>query len=362
VRQKILPIGGESSARSLYSLHLKSCEVTGSMRIPTILSRFVFLLSHGSIWTVVAHGEHVRVRISGTTSSTSTNTATSMAEVGAVPPSVMAAPSSSSSGSSGGGGGGGGGSDDEPSGRVEVKRCGTPPMNDNDRKALRQALAFVRLKQTKRREARTEESRRRAPLKTITNDGEPKERYELTEKIIPVCFHIVGSSVYDITNEDLDADLDALNKAFSDKSCCDPSESWCTEIKCSVDTNIRFVMARLLDNEIIGTTSKPSNLFSCVKYKSEAVDLEDIDNYLAVATEMKVGDGRVLNVYFGQIAAAGYAYGPTILKTDPILDGVRLDPYYRFGVAETESEGDTLAHEVGYVYICKYLPSKKCCY
>jgi len=113
-------------------------------------------------------------------------------------------------------------------------------------------------------------------------------------------------------------------------------------------------MARAFFGRLIkGTTSKPSKLLACVKRRLFTVDMDNEDKAHTVKNAMHVGDMQVLNIYFSEMSVnLGYAFFPSnIIATNNLkLDGVVINRGSRIGGDISDySEGDTLAHEVGYV-------------
>jgi hypothetical protein len=211
-------------------------------------------------------------------------------------------------------------------------KCGTPEPTDADRFAQKSALSIYK--------GRPVSSR--APSRTV-----------------PTCFHVLSTSsgVGNLTDAQLQAQLDALNTAFGSGSCCDTDLSWCKD-NCSVDTGFDFGMA-VLDggrNVIDGSvTYNVSDSVACVTRTTNNLWAGDGDEH-AMKSALRKGDKKVLNVYFVNFADGllGYAYLPwqvnvPVLDGIPVLDGVvnHYDsiPGGGYGVYD---EGDTLVHEVGH--------------
>jgi len=209
---------------------------------------------------------------------------------------------------------------------ANVQRCATPEMTEKDRIDRAKALALYEAKKDK--------------LGAMYNANSPK--------VIPVCIHVVGRR---ISKRKLNKDFAALNKAYSTGSCCDSSLDWCNGECNTVDTNIRFVMAKSIFKLIVGTTKRPSSLFSCVTWIPTGAPLkrDGLEEVLAKAL-LRRGGSSTLNIYYTSIGdgVMGYAYHPKILNSEPILDGVVIDWRARVdGPIKKFNEGDTLAHEVG---------------
>ncbi len=224
-----------------------------------------------------------------------------------------------------------------------LARCGTAAMTTEGQQASQFALDLYNFRRARQQDA----------LQNLGGDGNggPQADFTPSPKTIPVCFHVVGKK---ISRQELNKDLEALNKAFSSASCCDSSQSWCSAGTCSPNANIRFAMARTFFGHLMkGTTSKPSKLLACVKRRRSTVDMDNDDKALEVKNAMHVGDLRVLNIYFSQLSKSlGYAYFPSDISPENNLklDGVVISRGTRVGGELVGfNEGDTLAHEVGYV-------------
>jgi hypothetical protein len=176
-----------------------------------------------------------------------------------------------------------------------------------------------------------------------------------SEIVVPVCFHVLTSTDGTVNLEDaqLQAQLDAMNQAFTSTSCCDTTKSWCTD-ECSVETDFSFVMAGVGDDgNIVGgvTYSDVSNSAACVT--------RTVNNEWASgggAGEMKStlhkGDASVLNAYFVNFADGllGYATFPWEYDDDKPYNDVVAIHYASVpgGGMEDFEEGDTMVHEVGH--------------
>jgi len=223
----------------------------------------------------------------------------------------------------------------------DTPRCGTASMTAVGQESSKLVLGLFRLKR----------ARQQKELAKGGGSGGPQADFARTPKVIPVCFHVVGTR---IGKRKLNKDLEALNKAFSAESCCDRAQSWCTGA-CSSHTYIRFVMARSLFGHLIkGTANKPSSLLACVNRQRTAVDMDISDNAKAVKEKMHAGDMRLLNVYFSDLSInSGYSFYPVeiVEGVNATLDGVVINRKLRYGGEEAKfNESDTLVHEVGYVY------------
>ncbi len=208
---------------------------------------------------------------------------------------------------------------------TNVQRCATPEMTEKDRIDRAKALALYEAKKDK--------------LGAMYNANSPK--------VIPVCIHVVGRR---ISKRKLNKDFAALNKAYSTGSCCDSSLDWCNGECNTVDTNIRFVMAKSIFKLIVGTTKRPSSLFSCVTWTPIGSLRPGTISEALTKAVLRRGGSKTLNIYYTSIGdgIAGYAYPPSILDSEPLLDGVVIDVKARVdGPIQKFNEGDTLAHEVG---------------
>jgi len=112
---------------------------------------------------------------------------------------------------------------------TNVQRCATPEMTEKDRIDHAKALALYEFK--------------RGKLRVTYNANSPK--------VIPVCIHVVGCR---ILKRKLNKDFATLNKAYLTGSCCNSSLDWCNGECNTVDTNIRFVMGKLIFKHVVGTT------------------------------------------------------------------------------------------------------------
>lgn len=218
-------------------------------------------------------------------------------------------------------------------------QCGTHEMSEDERRGQQNALTLVKLKQSKH----------------------GKKGYQAnTPKIIPVCFHLVGGILNNrVTRRALIEDLERLNRAFSQSSCCDTSLSWCNGECSAPETNIQFVMARSFFKRVIGTASSPTSPLACVKRTIVPWTLDpeaDTNTEFRVKRFLRQGDGRVLNIYYADPGPgrAGYSYYPSILRGLPEIDGVVLDPAYRVGSSlPGYEEGDVLGKSC--LILCRML-------
>ena len=209
---------------------------------------------------------------------------------------------------------------DERDGKI----CGTPEVTDSTE--LDQALSIRKLQ------------RQRKPA-----------GYEANTPIsIRVCFHVVGRR---ISRRQLKKELDALNQAFSSKSCCDPQLNWCNGECSTADTRMKFVMARGLFGHILNGTTTRMFPFACVRrwFRHTKMDYGS-DGEQKVKKRTRQGDGKVLNVWYASLddGIYGYATPPTALRSYPKYDGVVIDHDVLVGGSSIlYNQGRTLAHEVG---------------
>jgi len=226
-----------------------------------------------------------------------------------------------------------------------TKRCAARDPDERDHVAFMRAQAFAKFK-----------------AERVAFEDEPT-----TVITIPICFHNPQYLIpllnrfghrY-ITNEQFQAELDHLNRAFSAASCCDTQQSWCTG-NCSVDPMIQFTMAKIDANgNVIGTTPSTSDPNACIKrprgryYMSMNIFFDTRKK-----RKLRVGDETILNIYYTRpkglpfMNLLGYATFPWDYDDNPEQDGVVIEPKARRGGRlEVYNEGDTVVHEVGYVYI-----------
>jgi len=226
----------------------------------------------------------------------------------------------------------------------EPLRCDTREPDERDHAARARADAFARFR-TERKEGVFAET--------------------ATSYTISVCFHNprwfnpLANYVKDrfITNEELQAQLEHLNKAFTVSSCCDTANSWCTAGSCSVDTSIQFVLAKLTKKNITGTVASTSDEGACVKRRRVHHNRMSMTrlNDERKKRRWRLGDESVLNIYFVRAFSessqdvTGYSTYPWDYDSNPARDGVVVSPDYVKGSTKNSrfTEGDTLVHEVG---------------
>ncbi|GAX20209.1 pappalysin-2 [Fistulifera solaris] len=214
---------------------------------------------------------------------------------------------------------------------AEEHRCGTKDPDDSDLKAREYAQEY------------------RAFL------AERNDEYRAPLIEVPVCFHIPRRAFLGgerISNEQLQDELDHLNMAYSAASCCDASLSECSG-RCSPDTGISFVMAKLDGNgNFDGVTDSVSSPNACVTRPRQRrwVRFRFLGADGAMKEALRKGDERVLNVYYTNLPGntLGYATFPWDYDSFPKDDGVVMSRDTIRGGAPPYNEGDTLVHEVGH--------------
>jgi hypothetical protein len=240
--------------------------------------------------------------------------------------------------------------------------CGTRTPGPDDYVQQAQATKFDALQ-------REQQARMRFEL------GENREEagFQQAEEtiVIPICFHIPWSilgSLFGgrIRTQELQNNLDHLNAAFTSQSCCDVKQLWCDRQnrKCSVDTKIRFTMAKVVENgrrtrthELSGETTNNVNDDKACVIRQYAPRLRSVS--IGEASEVKLkkgrlGDASVLNVFlttpvYGSRVAFGFAVFPWDYVSYPHLDGIIVQPQtLKGGRSEDHNEGDTLVHEVAH--------------
>jgi hypothetical protein len=208
---------------------------------------------------------------------------------------------------------------------AESGKCGTPEPEKADSFAQQRALSIYK-----------------------------SRRVAASEIVVHVCFHVLTSTDGSGNLEDaqLQAQLDALNQAFTSTSCCDTSENWCTN-ECSVNTGISFAMAGVDDDgNIVGgvTYSDVSNSAACVT-RTVNNNWASGSDELGMKSALRKGDASVLNAYFVNFSDSllGYATFPWSYDKDPVYDGV-VNHYASVpgGRLTQYNEGDTMVHEVGH--------------
>lgn len=177
-----------------------------------------------------------------------------------------------------------------------------------------------------------------------------------SDVVVPVCFYVImdDAGTNSLSNSDLQRQLDALNRAFGSSSCCDSSLDWCESGTCSIDTGIKFVMAKIDGNGALvpgATVRDVSATDACVfrEVNNAWAYLESSED-TAMKSSLKRGNAKTLDVYFTNLAALGYTYFPwSTVVPGSIKDGVVVQASSIPGGSNVRyNEGDTLAHEVGH--------------
>jgi hypothetical protein len=206
---------------------------------------------------------------------------------------------------------------------AESGRCGTPEPQKSDSFAQQRALSIYN-----------------------------SRRVAASEIVVPVCFHVLTSTngSGNLENAQLQAQLDALNQAYTSTSCCDTSKNWCTD-ECSVNTDISFAMAGVDDdgNIVAGVTySDVSNSAACVT-RTVNNNWASGSGEFSMKSALRKGDASVLNAYFVNFSNGVLGYATYPWKYSNIYDGVVI--HYRSvpgGGLTAFNEGDTMVHEVGH--------------
>ena len=209
-----------------------------------------------------------------------------------------------------------------------MRRCGNAHSTEEDRSFQRAALTTY---QAKLKDA-----------SSLLDNNSPI--------VIPVCFHVIAlTKHYSFSDQQMQDQLDALNRAFSANSCCDESLSWCDKGMCSVDAGIRFAWAVVDENEdlvegaTIPSITEPGEAGACAFHYQPGP--------LTQKYFLRKGDASVLNVYWQDLGKVlGYASMPW--QQAQLLarqDGVTIGYGTHSGSNSFfYNEGDTLVHEVGH--------------
>ena len=226
-----------------------------------------------------------------------------------------------------------------------IQRCQTKEPQEHDHRASKRAQEY--------RQFRSE--RYQAHSSMIQSESETSNAI-----VIPVCFHVPQGQNAPLTDEQLQHELEHLNQGYSSSSCCDTSLDWCTG-ECSLDTGISFAMASLdADGNINGTTSSVTDASACVTRPKNRKWTQIIMKSLLyrekpIKEALRKGDARTLNIYYVKPVSVtrsellGYATFPWEYASDPVMDGVVINPgSVQGGTMPDFNEGDTLVHEVGH--------------
>lgn len=176
-----------------------------------------------------------------------------------------------------------------------------------------------------------------------------------TEIVVPMCFYVISDDAgkNSLSNSDLQRQLDALNIAFGPSSCCNTSLSWCVPGTCSINTGIKFVMAKVNHEGALvpGATARDvSAADACVFHQvSNEWAYLDAGDEMAMKTALKKGNAKTVDVYFTDLPALGFTFYPWAITPGSIRDGVVVKASSIPGGTNVRyNEGDTLAHEVGH--------------
>lgn len=223
-----------------------------------------------------------------------------------------------------------------------IQRCHTKEPQEHDHHASARARQY--------RQFRSERYQ--------THSMQPES--ESSAIVIPVCFHVPQGQTAQLTNEQLQRQLEHLNQGYSSSSCCDSNLDWCNG-ECSLDTGISFVLATLDANgNVNGTTDSVSDASACVtrprnRRWTQIVFKSMLYREGPIKEALRKGDARTLNIYYVRPVTVtrsemlGYATFPWDYASDPMMDGVVINPAAVQGGSLTEfNEGDTLVHEVGH--------------
>ena len=180
---------------------------------------------------------------------------------------------------------------------------------------------------------------------------------------VPVCFFVMidKHGKNDRTDEQLQAQMDTLNTAFSASSCCNATLDWCGDLSplCSVETGIRFAWAKLDDNgdhkkgeTVANVTDDGACAIRVNKHRWAKVRKNGIQSK-HMKRALRKGGPEVLNVYWTVIGGlrrksriGGYSTFPYGSK-HPRLDGVVIRPdLMTNGGLENYKEGEVLVRTV----------------
>jgi hypothetical protein len=187
--------------------------------------------------------------------------------------------------------------------------------------------------------------------------------------VVPVCFHVIrptkeGADVSTANATFLDAphlqrQLDALNRGFSDASCCDPDQyEWCEPAarRCSLPTGFTFAMGQLNSNGTLdlalGTNNSTTVGSPCMTRSYSDVWYESAYGSAPIRkmqTLLRQGDATVLNVYFTDLrdpfgspnVVGGIATFPEEYGLAPLLDGIFVSIRTVLPRDETEEPPET---------------------
>jgi hypothetical protein len=168
--------------------------------------------------------------------------------------------------------------------------------------------------------------------------------------VVPVCFHVFANREEDaLSVQQMQDQLDALNRAYSASSCCDEALDWCNPGMCSVETGFRFAWALLDDtkNRVVEGRTVPNvtDPNACVHTIRPGL------LFGSSKLGRRKGGASVLNVYWKDLPSyLGYSTLPWGYSTSPLVDGVTIRLGTQVGSMTNPkyNEGDTLVHETGH--------------
>ena len=179
---------------------------------------------------------------------------------------------------------------------------------------------------------------------------------------IPVCFHILTNDkgVNSLSMEQIQAQMNVLNRAYSSASCCDTTKQSCPSQSCSEETGFRFAWSQLntTTQHIIPDATVPQNtdegaciITHYIPRWTQFISFWD-PRLRHMKKKLRKGDATTLNVYwidFLTMKTAGYSTFPHSYWRKPRLDGIVMRVGVSVGGSITPySQGAMLAHEVGH--------------
>jgi hypothetical protein len=214
------------------------------------------------------------------------------------------------------------------------------------------------------------------------NEGGDTDNSNTITFVVPVCFHVIrpaneGTDVM-VNATFLDAphlqrQLDALNRGFSDASCCDPDQyEWCEPAarRCSLPTGFTFAMGQLNSKNgtldlALGTNKSTTVGSPCLTRSYNDVWYESAYGSAPIRrmqTLLRQGDATVLNVYFTDLrdpygspnTVGGIATFPEDYGLAPQLDGIFVSIRTVFPRDETKEPPETSVR-----FVVSVLCSKK---
>lgn len=182
------------------------------------------------------------------------------------------------------------------------------------------------------------------------------------ETTIPVCFHILTDDrdTNSLSLDQIQNQMDYLNRAFSSASCCNTTLEWCKEESCSAETGFRFAWAQLDDTKQKVIPEVTVQHFSDDNACLLTHNIPKWTRFFGfwdprlrwMKRKLRKGDATTLNVYwtdFWTMNIAGYSTFPYSYWRKPQLDGVVLRVGVIAGGSITQyAQGAMLAHETGH--------------